>query len=92
KVSDNSLLSILDGPYLGPTIVALLPLVPAAFILTQYPRVQTLALFAIGAVISATAQGKGWSYQSYPAMTATLMLGAVFLSNLIDRYLPTDST
>lgn len=92
KVSDNSLLSILDGPYLGPTIVALLPLVPAAFILSHSRLVQTLALFAIGAVISATAQGKGWSYQSYPAMTATLMLGAVFLSNLIDRYLPTDST
>jgi len=92
KVSDNSLLSILDGPYLGPTIVALLPLVPAAFILSHSRLVQTLALFSIGAVISATAQGKGWSYQSYPAMTATLMLGAVFLSNLIDRYLPTDST
>jgi hypothetical protein len=88
ELGDVEMIGMLLGSVLAPTILALVPLSAAALFMLRSRLGVVLALFAIGTVASAALQAKGWSYHSLPALSATLLLAAVVIGGVLDRYLP----
>jgi len=88
NIGDETFLDVLTGPLIGPTLLALVPLAAASFVLSRSKLARTIAVFAVGGVLSAVIQAKGWRYQTLPALSATLLLASVTIAGIIDRYLP----
>ena len=59
-----------------------------AVVFTKTVSARVLVVFGIGAAISAIAQAKGWPYHVLPALSATILLAALTVSQTVDRYLP----
>jgi hypothetical protein len=89
-LGDSHPLDTLTNPLIAPTVLALVPLGASALFVSRSRLTLVIALYALGGVISAVAQGKGWAYHSLPALTATLLLAAVVVATMIDRHLPID--
>lgn len=88
RIGDENTLDVLTGPLIGPTLLALAPLTAASFVLSRSKLARTIAVFAVGGVLSAVIQAKGWRYQTLPALSATLLLASVTFAGVIDKYLP----
>jgi hypothetical protein len=74
---------VLAGPYLLPVLLALLFLLPMAFMCGKaLPK--ALAIFALGCVAEAAVQGKGWDYHALPAIAATLLLGVIVVCDWME--------
>lgn len=88
QIGGSDAVSVLTGRYILPSLIAC---AVTAIIAPALPRpriVPVAALFALGAALSAVAQGKGWAYQSYPVMVmATVAMGSTVVG-LVDRYVP----
>lgn len=87
RLGEEQFHALLYGKLILPTIATLIPLALVVFTVMRATLARVTALYAIGMVISAVAQGKGWEYQSLPAIAATLLLLAIAASRLMDRYL-----
>ncbi len=86
KIGEYTWWEVMSGPLVAPTLVALTLLTIAAFAwLGDLARVN--ALFAIGAMASAIVQAKGWAYHLFPALAATVLLGAGLVTRTLDRFL-----
>lgn len=80
-------LDVLFGSAMAATTVALLILTPLILVVRREPGYLVLCLFAIGGVVSCVAQGKGWSYHTLPAVSATIILLATMVIDQLDRWL-----
>lgn len=87
-LGDGDSWDVLTGSLIAPTVLMLVPLTVAANLMLRSRLAQALSLCAVGAVISAVIQGKGWAYQALPALALTLLLAAVVIAKTIDRFLP----
>lgn len=92
RIGGSDATEVLFGPLIGPTLLALVPLAGCALFLSRSRLTRTLLVYAVGAMIICTVQAKGWRYQSLPALLATLLLAAVTIAEMIDRYLPREQT
>ncbi|MCW5730772.1 MAG: hypothetical protein KIT20_08450 [Alphaproteobacteria bacterium] len=72
----------------GPTLLTLLALGAAAFLFSRSHLSRLLALHATAMALSNILQAKGWPYHVMPAQAGTLLLLAVLLAEVVDRYLP----
>lgn len=81
---------VLLGPVLGPTLLALLAFGGLAIFLSKTIAARVIVAYAIGAAFAAAAQAKGWPYHVLPALSAAILMAAVTLSQMVDRYLPLD--
>ena len=89
KIGDVTVWQLLTGRTMAPTIVVLALLTTAAFAwFGDLARI--VALFAIGGILSAVVQDKGWGYHLLPAMAGTFLLGALVVTKTLDRFLPLD--
>ncbi|HYC63953.1 MAG TPA: hypothetical protein VEC14_04410 [Reyranellaceae bacterium] len=79
---------VLFSDVLGPTLLALLIFGALSTFLTRTPAARVLVAFGIGAALSAVLQAKGWPYHVLPALSATVLLAALTVSQTVDRYLP----
>ena len=82
QIGDESFFDVLTGPLIGPTLLALVPLTGASFVLSRSKLARTIAVFAVGGVLSAVIQSKGWRYQTLPALSATLLLASVTIAGV----------
>ena len=90
QLGDQEWYQVLMGSLLGPTMLALIPLGGVALFVLRSRLAIVLMLYTLGAVASAVVQAKGWPYHALPALSATLLLAAVILAKMTDRYLPLD--
>jgi hypothetical protein len=81
---------VLFGPVLGPSLLALLALGLLAIFLVRTVAARVIVAYGLGAAIAAAMQAKGWPYHVLPGLSATILLAAVTISQMIDRYLPID--
>lgn len=89
RLGEHSPWEVLSGALVLPTLVALVLLAGAAFAWLG-PLAHVNALYAIGAMMAAIVQAKGWSYHMLPAVAATILLGAGLVTKTLDRYLLID--
>jgi len=81
---------VLLGPVLGPTLLALLSFGLLAIFLARTIAARVVIAFALGAAMAAAAQAKGWPYHVLPALSGAILLAALTISQVVDRYLPLD--
>lgn len=81
---------VLLGPVLGPALMALAALGLLAIFLARTVAARVIVAYGLGAALAAATQAKGWPYHVLPALSATILLAAVTISQMIDRYLPID--
>jgi hypothetical protein len=81
---------VLFGPVLGPTLLALAAFGVLAIFLARTIAARVLIAFALGAAIAAAMQAKGWPYHVLPALSGAILLAALTISQVVDRYLPLD--
>ena len=87
-IGDKSWRQVLFSDVLGPTLLALVIFGALSTFLTQTAAARALVAFGIGGALSAVAQAKGWPYHVLPALSATVLLAALTVSQTVDRYLP----
>lgn len=87
-IGDQSWKEVLFSNVLGPTLIALIIFGAFATLLTRTPAARALVAFGFGAALSAILQAKGWPYHVLPALSATVLLAALTVSQTVDRYLP----
>jgi hypothetical protein len=81
---------VLFGPVLGPTLLALAAFGVLAIFLARTVTARVIIAFALGAAIAAAMQAKGWPYHVLPALSGAILLAALTISQVVDRYLPLD--
>jgi hypothetical protein len=81
---------VLFGPVLGPCLLALFAFGLLATFLARTVAARVIVAYSLGAALAAAIQAKGWSYHVLPALSGTILLAAVTISQMIDRYLPID--
>jgi hypothetical protein len=81
---------VLFGPVLGPCLLALAAFGLLAIFLARTVAARVIVAYGLGAALAAALQAKGWPYHVLPALSATILLAAVTISQMIDRYLPID--
>jgi hypothetical protein len=79
---------LLFGSVLGPTLLALLGFGLLAASLSRTVAARALICFGAGAAAAAAMQAKGWPYHVYPALSAAIVLAALTIAQVIDRFLP----
>jgi hypothetical protein len=79
---------VLLGPTVLPTLLALLMLGTLAIFLSRTVAARVIVAYGVGAALAAAAQAKGWPYHVMPALGSAILLAAVTLSQMVDRYLP----
>jgi hypothetical protein len=87
-IGDAGWRQVLFSDVLGPTLLALMIFGAFATLLTKTLAARALIAFGAGAAISAILQAKGWPYHVLPALSATILLAALTVSQTVDRYLP----
>ena len=81
---------VLLGDTVLPTLLALLTLGALAIFLSRTVAARVIVAYGVGAALAAAAQAKGWPYHVMPALGSAILLAAVTLSQMVDRYLPLD--
>jgi hypothetical protein len=81
---------VLFGPVLGPCLLALLAFGLLAVFFARTVAARVIVAYGLGAALAAAVQAKGWPYHVLPGLSATILLAAVTISQMIDRYLPID--
>ncbi|MGE0423733.1 MAG: hypothetical protein AB7O88_15815 [Reyranellaceae bacterium] len=81
---------VLLGDTVLPTLLALLTLGTLAIFLSRTVAARVIVAYGVGAALAAAAQAKGWPYHVMPALGSAILLAAVTLSQMVDRYLPLD--
>jgi len=83
-------MGVLFGPVLGPCLLALAAFGLLAIFLARTVAGRVIVAYGLGAALAAALQAKGWPYHVLPGLSATILLAAVTISQMIDRYLPID--
>jgi hypothetical protein len=78
---------VLISPILGPAMLALAAVLPVALRRGAGPLAQVLAAAAVGALVAAVVQHKGWTYHALPVTMLTAGAAAAALSRWLDRAL-----
>jgi hypothetical protein len=81
---------VLFGPVLGPALLALAAFGLLAIFLARTVAARVIVAYGVGAAVAAAVQAKGWPYHVLPGLAAAMLLAAVTISQMIDRYLPID--
>ncbi|MBX6373850.1 MAG: hypothetical protein IRZ13_06370 [Acetobacteraceae bacterium] len=90
-IAEFSAWEVLISPILGPAALALAVVLPVALLRRGAgPLAQTLAAAALGALVSAVVQHKGWTYHAIPVTMLTAAAAAAALSRWLDRVLSSD--
>jgi len=89
-IGDQKWYQVLFSNVLAPTLIALGVFGALAVWLTRTRAAQVLVAFGVGAAVSAIAQNKGWPYHVLPALSVTILLATLTVSQTVDRYLPID--
>src|SRR5690606_36987002 len=90
-IAEFSAWEVLISPILGPAALALAVVLPVAMLRRGAgPLAQTLAAAALGALVSAVVQHKGWTYHAIPVTMLTAAAAAAALSRWFDRVLSAD--
>jgi hypothetical protein len=87
-LGNTSFLDVLFGPRLRPTGVSVIILGAMAIWLRRSRLGIIAALFAVATTLCGAAQAKGWPYHLFPALASTVFLGAVVVSEILDRFAP----
>lgn len=85
EVSQWSMIDLALSANLGPPTVILPLLGIAAFLAVRSHLARVIFLAALGGLISAYAQGKGWPYHALPAQALTLLLAGVIIAHVMDH-------
>jgi hypothetical protein len=70
----------------------LVPLAAFSLFLSKSKLTRTIAVWVVCGVIICVVQSKGWRYQAMPALAGTLLLAAITIAEMMDRYLPRERT
>ncbi|HJQ59975.1 MAG TPA: hypothetical protein VJ890_23925 [Vineibacter sp.] len=90
NLGGNAWQKVLFGPVLGPALLALFAFGLLAIFLARTVAARVIVAYGIGAALAAAVQAKGWPYHVLPGLAAAILLAAVTISQMIDRYLPID--
>ncbi|MEO8558638.1 MAG: hypothetical protein ABI439_06205 [Rhodospirillales bacterium] len=92
QVGDADTWDVVTGGLMLPTLLVLVPLAAFALFVSKSKLTHTIALWVVCGVIICVVQSKGWRYQAMPALAGTLLLAAITIAEMIDRYLPRERT
>jgi hypothetical protein len=92
QVGDSDTWEVVTGAYVLPTLLVLMPLAAFSLFLSRSKLTRTIAIWVVCGVIICVVQSKGWRYQAMPALAGTLLLAAMTIAEMIDRYLPRERT
>jgi hypothetical protein len=89
-VSATTWQGVLFGPIVLPCLLAMAACGLLAIFLARTVAARVIVAYGLGAALVAITQAKGFGYHVLPGLAATILLGAVTMSQMIDRYLPID--
>jgi len=92
QIGDADTWDVITGGLMLPTLLVLVPLAAFSLFLSKSKLTRTIAVWVVCGVIICVVQSKGWRYQAMPALAGTLLLAAITIAEMIDRYLPHERT
>jgi hypothetical protein len=92
QVGGSDTWDVMTGGLMLPTLLVLVPLGAFSLVLSRSKLTRIVAIWVVCGVIICVVQSKGWRYQAMPAMAGTLLLAAITIAEMIDRYLPAERT
>ena len=92
QTGDADTWEVVTGGFMLPTLLVLVPLAAFSLFLSKSKLTRSIAIWVVCGVIICVVQSKGWRYQAMPALAGTLLLAAITIAEMIDRYLPRERT